>query len=180
MKYLLTVAMLALAAPSHSQTLSTVSGTAVDAPAPVVSDSVTQLYSWAKAQRKSIGVSYDLHHVKYVATSWDLVSIGDAGLNVAKASAKDYIDFGPTTAVANAAPTRYGQAVPIHFGNIWNQIATHQPRLIAAHASIASLPDVTLVPMFLFPRNGAVKTWTWRDDFQLAVLYSFGGAAVTP
>lgn len=153
----------------------TVSGTAVDSAAPAV-DQLAALYAWVKTQQANAGISYDLHRVKYACTWWDLISLGSSGMNVGIATAKDYLDLGPAMATANAAPTRYGQGTALHVGNIWNAVAAAIPGNVAKHVKITSLPDVTVGGLFLFPKNGSLKSWNWRDDFQAAVAYRFGGS----
>lgn len=187
MKKLLTAVLLAAAVPSFAVVdalpnveatlpVAAVSGTAADttqASAPI--DQLAALYNWVKTQQANAGISYDLHRVKYACTWWDLVSLGSSGLNVGTATSKDYLDLGPATAVANAAPTRYGQGTALHIGNIWNATAGNLPGALRSHVRITSLPDVTVGGLFLFPRSGALNKWTWRDDFQAAVAYRFGG-----
>ncbi len=153
----------------------TVSGTAVDQAAPAV-DQLAALYAWVKTQQANAGISYDLHRVKYACTWWDLISLGSSGMNVGIATAKDYLDLGPAMATANAAPTRYGQGTALHVGNIWNAAASALPGNVAKHVKITSLPDVTVGGLFLFPKSGALNKWTWRDDFQAAIAYRFGGS----
>lgn len=144
-------------------------------PAAAPVDQIAALYSWVKTQQANAGISYDLHRAKYACTWWDLISVGSSGMNVGIATAKDYFDLGPATAVANAAPTRYGQGSALHVGNIWNATIGNLPGGIAKHVKITSLPDVTVGGLFFMPKNGSVKSWTWRNDFQLAMAYRFGG-----
>ena len=164
MKTMISVLML-LAAPAFAQTAT-----------PPTGDSLAQFYAWVQTQQANAGVSYDWHHTKYACTWWDLVSLGSSGLNVGVATSKDFVDFGPAMATTNAAPTRYGQGIATHVGNIWNAVATAIPGNVAKHVKITSLPDVTVGGLFLFPKSGALNKWNWRDDFQAAVAYRFGGA----
>lgn len=157
--------------------LSVAAQDAVPVPADPVTapDQIVQLYNWVKTQQANVGLSYDLHKVKYACTWWDLVSLGSSGLNVGMATAKDFIDLGPATATANAAPTRYGQGVAIHVGNIWNSATAHLPNAIASHVKVTSLPDVTVGALIFEPLNGVLKSWTFAKDLQVAVAYRFGG-----
>lgn len=161
-------------APATPAPLPTISGTASD-PAPV--DQLAALYKWVKAQQANAGISYDLHRVKYACTWWDLISLGSSGLNVGSATSKDFLDLGPATAAANAAPTRYGQGSAVHVGNIWNAFASSLPGAIVKHVKITSLPDVTVGGLFFVPTNGVLRSWTWKNDFQGAVAYRFGGSS---
>lgn len=159
------ISLLLLVGNAHAQ---------VTVPPAAPTDSLTALGEWASSQQKYLGVSYDLHKVKYVSTWWDAVSIGTSGLNVGNASSLDFVDLGPGMALANGTATRYGQAVPLHVGNIWNSSTSHMPSSVASHVHLVALPNVTLAPMFLVPSNGSLKKWTFKNDFQVALAYRFG------
>ena len=159
------VLALAVAAPVFAQT----------APAPASSDSLTALMQWVGTQQAQVGTSVAMNGVKYVATWWDAVSIGSKGFNVGLAGSQDYLDFGPGTAAANGAATRYGQAVPVHVGNIWNLAETYSSGTWMSHFHVTALPNVTVCPFFLWPQSNRLAGWTWKKDFQAAVGYRFGG-----
>ena len=83
------IVALLLAAPAYAQvpvaptpiSLGMVSGTAVDVTQESVPvDQMAALYAWVKTQQANAGISYDLHHVKYACTWWDLVSLGSSGI----------------------------------------------------------------------------------------------------
>ena len=140
------------------------------------SDSLTALMQWVGTQQAQVGTSMGFSGVKYVATWWDAVSIGSKGFNVGAATSLDFLDFGPGTAAANGASTRYGQAVPIHVGNLWNELETFSPGTWMSHVHITALPNVTVCPFFLWPQDGKISKWTWKKDFQGALGYRFGGS----
>ncbi len=139
------------------------------------SDSLAALATWVGKQQAQVGTSIALNGVKYASTWWDAVSIGDRGFNVGLAGSLDFIDFGPGMAAANGEHTRYGQAVPVHVGNIWNSAETFSHGTWMSHVHITALPNVTVCPFFLWPENNRLAKWTWKKDFQAAVGYRFGG-----
>src|ERR1039458_4609317 len=67
-----------------------------------------QLMQWVQTQQANIGLGLDWHGIKYVTTSWDVISLGSSGINVGAAGSKDYFDLGPLTSAANGEKTRYG------------------------------------------------------------------------
>ena len=142
------------------------------APAP---DSFSALLQWVGTQQAQIGTSMGYSGVKYAATWWDAFSIGQKGLNVGLASALDYMDLGPGMAAANAQRTRYGQAVPVHVGNIWNLMESNSTGTWMSHVHVTALPNVVFCPFFLWPEGNRLNGWTWKKDFQAAVGYRFGG-----
>lgn len=146
----------------------------VSAPQP---STIQDLAVWVQTQQAQVGVSYDLHKTKAVATWWDAVSIGQSGINVGSASALDFLDLGPSMAAANGVRTRYGACVPIHIGNIWNSSTGHLSKAVADHVHLATVPNLTLAPMFMVPDGRAIKKWNWTQDFQVALAYRFGGTA---
>lgn len=141
------------------------------------SDPAAGLASWAATQQAQVGVSLDLHKTKYAVTWWDAVSWGQKGVNVGLAGAKDYIDLGPAMAVANGASPRWGQAIPLHVGNIWNSATSSLPPSTAAHFNLVTLPNVTVSPLFLVPDHKPITKWTWSNDFQVVVAYRIGGSS---
>lgn len=132
--------------------------------------------TWLQSQQAQVGTALTIDAKLYAATWWDAISVGQAGLNVGKAGALDYVDLGPELSVANGLSPRYGAALPIHVGNIWNTVATHLPSSISSHLIITALPNVTIAPVFLWPQNGSINNWTWRNDFQYTFAYRFGGS----
>lgn len=144
-------------------------------PAPPSGD-IASLYAWAQAQQKYLGTGMDTHGTIYAVTWWDAISLGSSGLNVGKAGATDLFDLGPGMSAANAKPTRYGQAFPVHIGNMWNWVATNLPESVGSHLNIAVLPsNLTVTALFLWPDHKALGQWRWDNDFQGAVAYRFGG-----
>ncbi len=156
--------LLALAAPSFAQT----------APAAPPAGTAAELAAWVQTQQANVGIGLDWRGVKYITTSWDLLSIGQSGLNVAKAGAADYFDLGPMTSAANGEKTRYGALPLLHVGNIWNGISL--PENIQSHIGKTKLPDVAAGLGFFEPKNGVLRTWKWKADTQLVVVYRFGGS----
>lgn len=144
-------------------------------------DPITDLYSWLKSQQAQVGLSETLKGTKYAATWWDAVSVGESGINVGKAGALDFFDMGPAFAGTNSnldshdPATRWGSAAALHVGNIWNVAATKLPAGIANHVHLATLPNVTIAPLFFWPHGTGVDKWTWAKDFQIALAYRFGG-----
>lgn len=139
------------------------------------SDSLADLAKWVGTQQAQVGTSIAYDGTKYAATWWDLASYGSKGTNVGLAGASDYLDLGPGVAAANGRATRYGQAVPVHIGNIWNALQAFSSGSWMSHVHITSLPNVTVCPFFLFPANGDIRSWNWKKDFQGAIGYRFGG-----
>lgn len=157
-----------------AQALPTVSGTAIETPTTQAIDTASGLVQWVKSQQANIGLGLDWRGVKYVTTSWDLLSIGQAGLNVAKAGASDYLDLGPLTAGANAKKTRYGILPLVNWGNVWNAVSL--PDNIQSHIGKTHLPDVAAGLAFFEPENGVLRDWQWKKDTQLVVVARFGGS----
>jgi len=168
-KIIIVISLVAVPVLSKAQVATTTANT------PGVSD----LIKWLGTQQAQVGTSIAYNGVKYAATWWDMASFGQSGLNVGLASALDYLDFGPGTALANEEQTRYGAAVPIHLGNIWNSVTTSMPSKVASHVHLTALPNVTFCPFFLYPQDGVLKHFTWKKDLQGAIGYRFGGAATT-
>ncbi len=150
-------------------------GSIADAQTAPPSDDLAALATWVSHQQAQVGTSIALNGVKYAATWWDAVSIGQKGFNVGLAGALDYLDFGPGMAAANGERTRYGQAVPVHVGNLWNAAETFSSGTWMSHVHITALPNVTVCPFFLWPDGNRLAKWTWKKDFQAAVGYRFGG-----
>lgn len=157
--------LLLLAVPSFAQT----------APSPVPND-LQNLLTWVGTQQAQVGTSIAADGVKYAATWWDAFSVGSKGFSVGAAGSLDLIDAGPGMAAANGEHTRYGQAVPVHVGNIWNLSETYSSGTWMSHIHITALPNVTICPFFLWPEGNRISKWTWKKDFQGAVGYRFGGA----
>jgi len=158
MKYV--ALLLILAAPVFAQTNTT----------------ITNLGTWVQSQQANTGLGLDLHKNKYVTTSWDVISIGHAGLNVAKGGPGDYFDFGPLLSAANRENPRYGALPLIHFGNIWDRVTGSLPDSVASHVSAPLLPDVSAGLGFFQPDNGILRTWQWKKDTQLVIVYRYGGS----
>jgi hypothetical protein len=136
-----------------------------------------QLMSWLATQQANIGASENLHGTKFAATWWDVLNAGQSGVNIAAGSSKDFVDLGPAVCAANSQATRYGAAIPINAGNIWNWASGKVPPKFSSHIHIATLPSITLSPILLWPNGRPLKTWHFGDDFQIALAYTFGGAA---
>ena len=142
---------------------------------------VNDLFSWLGTQQAQVGVSENLKGVKYAATWWDAISVGQSGLNVGKAGAADFFDLGPAFAGTNSniesqdPTTRWGAATALHVGNLWNWCAGKMPSSIASHVHLATLPNVTVSPLFFWPHGTNVDKWTFAKDFQIALAYRFGG-----
>ena len=141
----------------------------------VHADDLDNLIDWVKTQQINVGTGISLNGVKFETQWWDLIAIGKKGINIGKAESLDFIDFGPVLSLANVQRPRYGQAIPIHAGNIWNSITGKIPPSLVSHIFLASLPNITIAPIFLFPENSSLNKWRWQDDFQIAVAYKFGG-----
>lgn len=171
-KLFLFVLFLASCRPANAQPAAPELAPAVIQPA--APDSLAALAQWVGTQQAQLGTSIDLHGVKYATTWWDAVSYGQKGLNVGAPSSLDFVDLGPGMAVTHGKSARYGQAVPIHIGNIWN--STSLPSSIVPHFHLATLPNVTISPLFLWPDHAPIGKWTWKKDFQAAVAYRFGGS----
>jgi len=139
-------------------------------------DEIVQLGQWLKTQQANAGISQSLHKDKYAVTWWDAISVGQSGLNVGKAGALDYVDLGPIMAVANGKNPRYGAALPIHVGNIWNNASKRLPPKIGSHVNLASIPNMIISPVFLWPDRKPINKWTWIEEFQIALAYRFGGS----
>ena len=138
-----------------------------------------ELLTWVKSQQANAGLSYSFHKTKYAVTWWDAASYGQAGMNVGKAGALDYVDLGPIISVpvadSNHTSTRYGLAVPLHAGNIWNSSPGYLPQKLREHINLVTFPNVTVTPAFLYPEHLSLLEWRWRKDFQIAIAYRFGG-----
>jgi high-affinity Fe2+/Pb2+ permease len=154
------MALIALSANLHAQTSP---------------DTTSSLVQWIQSQQANAGLGLDWKGNKYVTTSWDLLSIGQSGLNVAKAGSSDFFDFGPLMSVANAEKARYGALPLFHGGNIWNAIGAHLPSGITNHIRTTSLPDIAAGIGFFEPKDGVLNHWHWRNDTQLVVVWRFGG-----
>ena len=140
-------------------------------------DDITDFSSWVTSQSVSLGTSMGIKSsARYVATGWDMVSFGQKGVNVFSAGALDYIDLGPAWTAANGEKPRFGQAIPIHFGNLWNFWTGHLPVSIGEHVHTTHLPGIILSPLFLWPTEGRVTAWRWDRDFQVALSCRFGGS----
>lgn len=136
----------------------------------------SEFAAWVSSQQAHVGMAWDMSGTKYATTWWDAVSVGQSGMNVGKAGALDYLDFGPTFSAANREAPRYGAAVPVHLGNIWNTLADHLPTAVKTHVKIVTLPNVTAAAMFLMPQNLPINRWNWCADFRAAIAYRFGGS----
>lgn len=132
------------------------------------------LEQWIGSQQAHVGTGFGINGVKYGSTWWDLVSVGEAGLNIGKAGSLDFVDVGPVLSMANTLSPRYGASIPIHAGNIWNSLKL--PSNIVTHVWMASLPNITLAPAVFYPQGQAFNKWTWKNDFQLVLAYTFGGS----
>jgi hypothetical protein len=163
-KWLPALMLLALSSAAQAQTV----------PAPY--SDLQALESWLATQKAYVGTGFSLHGVKYASTYYDLISIGQSGLNIAKPTALDYIDFGPSVNVANGTTPRYGMGIPIHAANIWNSLSGKVPATISSHVSLVSLPDIIISPEVLWPSESLGK-WTWGQDFLLVLAVSFGGGS---
>lgn len=169
LKIVTLLALIAFAIPSHAQTVTT------PVVSPATSDSSLQgLAEWLGTQQAQVGTSLSLGtgHVKYVDTWWDAVSYGTKGFNVAAAGSLDLVDLGAGTALANGASTRYGAFLPLHAANVWNQVAAHE----GSNWKLASVPNATVFVNALYPKDGQIKHWTWKNDFQVGAAYRFGGS----
>lgn len=138
-------------------------------------DAAAGFTQWAKSQQVNVGLGYDWHRTRYVTTSWDLLSAGQSGLNVARAGAADYLDLGPVTSAANAARTRYGALPLVHWGNVWNGLYDHLPHAIQDHVYTTRLPDVAAGLAVFEPVDGVLTHWRWMADTQFVLVYRFGG-----
>lgn len=169
MKWLLAVLFIPVMA--HAQA-------APGAPAPDPCNA--SLSSWVQCQQGQSGLAYQVVNSKwrqtYATTWWDMVSFGQAGINIGAANAHDYIDLGPTVNAGNALVTRYGLSIPIHIGNIWNDSSKHLPASIASRVRLASIPNMTIAPQFFWPQDGNMSDWTFLKDFMLSIAYRYGGS----
>jgi hypothetical protein len=143
---------------------------------PTTTDTTSEIVQWVQSQQANAGLGIDWKGNKYVTTSWDLLSIGQSGFNVAKAGASDFFDLGPLMSVANDEKTRYGALPLIHWGNIWNAAASHLPASITTHIKTTSLPDIAAGLGFFEPKDGVIEHWRWQEDTQLVVVARFGGS----
>lgn len=139
------------------------------------SGALPDLMRWVANQQAQVGTSISLHGTKYACTWWDAFSYGQAGMSAGKAGALDYVDLGPGVGVANDKRPRWGQTVAIHVGNIWNTLTGHLPAGVGSHVHFVALPKITVAPVFLLPERLPLNKWTWREDFQVAIAYKFGG-----
>lgn len=144
------------------------------APAP---SNLHDLVKWVGTQQAHVGTARGLEDSSsYATTWWDAVSYGQKGINVGAAGALDFLDLGPAVSAANGRSTRYGQAVTLHVGNVWNSLAANLPTSLAKHVHLVVLPNVTVAPLFLWPYRLPLNRWTWGKDFQVSVGYRFGGS----
>ena len=167
MKRILAIVLMSLASSAAAQT--------------VPADPVGGLAAWLQSQQAQVGLSETLKGVKYAATWWDAVSVGQKGINVGAAGAKDFFDLGPAFTGTNSdlasqdPTTRWGAATALHVGNLWNWGAAKLPTAIADHVHLATLPNVTVSPLFMWPHGTNINKWTFAKDFQIALAYRFGG-----
>jgi hypothetical protein len=147
----------------------------------VPADPISGLGSWLQSQQAQVGLSETLKGVKYAATWWDAVSVGQKGLNVGSAGAMDFFDMGPaftgtnSTLASQDPTTRWGAATALHVGNLWNWGTGKLPDVLASHVHLVTLPNVTISPLFMWPHGTNVDKWTFAKDFQIAMAYRFGG-----
>lgn len=162
-KMLLALALSLLVVKAHAQT-----------PPPVTPPA--DFTTWLSQQQAHAGVGYGLKgKTKYAVTWWDLAQYGQAGMNVGNPStAHDYVDLGPALSVANSQNPRYGAALPMHVGNLWNDVKL--PSKVASHINLTAIPDVVIAPLFLAPDNLPLNKWRWDSDFQITLAYGFGGS----
>lgn len=153
---------------------------AVSMPCAAQSSDLQNLQTWALQQQYQAGTASPVvgkfFKNTYASTSWDVISIGQSGINIAKATAKDYVDIGPCMDVATGRITRYGATVILHIGNIWNDFTARLPENIADHVYLASIPNVQVGAQFLAPVNRPVSKATLADDFMINIGYRFGGS----
>lgn len=149
-------------------------------PNPLPPTDIQNLETWFLAQQYQAGTASPIvgkvFKETYASTWWDAFSLGQSGINVGKAGALDYVDLGPVMNVATGQVTRYGLAVPIHVGNIWNTLITKLPPKVSDHVVLASIPNVTLAGQLLAPKGLPLNKFTWGKDFNVAVAYRFGGS----
>lgn len=153
-------------------------------PVPIVTTSQIQSFGdWLKTQQAHAGIGYVVKgdKAKYAVTWWDLLQVGQSGMNVAQpSSSHDYVDIGPSLATANERHPRWGLAVPIHFGNIWNDI--HLSSKIESHINKTPLPPIVCSFILNWPKdqNGVDlpinKLRPWDRDGMVAITYGFGGS----
>lgn len=133
--------------------------------------------TWLSQQQAHAGVGYFVEgdKAKYATTWWDLVQFGKGyGVNVAQPSnSMDYVDIGPANAVANGRSARWGVAVPIHAGNIWNNIKLSSS--VQSHVNQTPLPAFVVAPSFMVPQNAPLSKWQWKN-FMVNFSYGFGGS----
>lgn len=153
---------------------------AVAVPCAAQSSDLQNLQTWALQQQYQMGTASPVvgkfFKNTYASTSWDALSIGQSGINVAKATAKDYVDVGPCMDVATGRVTRYGATVILHLGNIWNDAVSHLPAALANHVYLASIPNIQAGAQFLGPVSRPVSKATLANDFMVNIGYRFGGS----
>ena len=144
----------------------------VSAQTPAPNDFTT----WLQSQQAHAGIGYGLKTTtKYAISWWDLAQYGQSGINIANPSKiHDYVDIGPCISIANGQHPRYGIAMPIHIGNIWNSISL--PSKLSSHINLTSIPALVVSPILLAPNDLPLNVWRWDRDFQVALAYSFGGS----
>lgn len=148
---------------------------------PTVGD-VQQFMTWLGQQQARVGVGYLVKgdRAKYVATSWNLLQVGQSGLNVAQPSkAHDYVDLAPLIATANERSPRYGACLAIHGGNIWNDARV--PANIESHINKTPLPPFIVAYCPLWPNANGVnlpinKMRPGSRDGMVTLNYGFGGS----
>lgn len=143
-----------------------------------VATDLQQFQSWLGQQQGHAGIGYLAKgdKAKYAVSWWDLIQVGQSGLNLAQPSkAHDYVDLSPANGSANDRAPRWGMAIPIHFGNIWNDI--HLTAAIDSHINKAPLPNIIVSYIFLLPADGlpVTKMRPWDRDGMVAITYGFGG-----
>lgn len=143
---------------------------------------VQKFMAWLGQQQARVGVGYLAQgdRAKWVATEWNLIQVGQSGLNIAQPStAHDYVDLSPIWATANQRSPRYGTCLAVHGGNIWND--SHLPASIESHINKTPLPPFVVSYCPLWPSENGVnfpieKFRPWGRDGMVTISYGFGGS----
>lgn len=156
-------------------------GAASDPVTAAVSDAQS-FGSWFTSQKAYLGVGYILKgdKAKWEVSYWDLLQFGQSGINVAKPTANDYVDIGLAQAMANQRQPRWGVAIPIHAGNIWNDV--HFTAKVDSHVGKAKLPPIVVSYVLLLPHDQntgtdlpITKLRPWDRDGMVTICWGFGG-----
>ena len=145
---------------------------------PARADDLSDFHAWVSSQSMQTGVSVGIKdRAKFATSVWDVVSVGQSGLNIFAAGALDYVDLGPAWGIANDRAPRYGLALPVHGGNIWDALTGHLPASVATHVHTVKLPDFSVSGIPLMPLSGRLGDWRWDRDFWIYFSYRYGGIA---